>query len=81
MKNKKLRPLIRLTIGVALTVLTGCIHTSVKSVKTDLESWPRDCSLQEVGKRVAENFLPRPNVLMPPMVSFIIRRSARGTAR
>ena len=53
-------------MGVALTVLTGCVHTSVKSAKADLESWPKDYSPQEVGQRVAENFLSRPNMLMPP---------------
>jgi rhamnogalacturonyl hydrolase YesR len=66
-KKTKLRQLTLVAILVALAALTGCAGTPpAKSVKVDLGSWPKGCSPQEVGKRVTENFLSRPNMLMPP---------------
>ena len=66
MKETKLRHFILPVTAIALVVLTGCAHTPVHPAKADLGPWPRGCSPQEVGKRVAENFLSRPNMLMPP---------------
>jgi unsaturated rhamnogalacturonyl hydrolase len=66
MKEMKLRQFMLPTAAIALVVLTGCAHTPVHPAKADWGTWPKDCSPQEVGKRVAENFLSRPNMLMPP---------------
>ena len=68
MKNTKFKWLILTAMVAASADLTGCVHAlSVKPAKVDyLGSWPKGCSPQEVGKRVAENFLSRPNLLMPP---------------
>jgi len=66
MKNSKFKWLALTATTVALTAITACVHTPVKSAKLDLKSWPKGCSPQEVGKRIAENFLSRPNMLMPP---------------
>ncbi len=65
MVNTKLRQLSLMATAVGFITLTGCVGTPpAKSVKVDLGSWPKGCSPQEVGKRVAENFLARPNMLM-----------------
>ena len=53
--------------AAALFVLTGHTQASLaKSRIAALESWPGHCSPQEVGERVAMNFLARPDMLMPP---------------
>jgi unsaturated rhamnogalacturonyl hydrolase len=67
MENRVLKRLTLLTITVAFAVLTGCEHMPpAKSAQADLGSWPKGCSPQEVGRRVAGNFLSRTNMLMGP---------------
>lgn len=66
MKIAKLRKFILPAAAITLMVLVGCAHTPVHPAKVDLGPWPKGCSPQEVGQRVAENFLSRPNMLMPP---------------
>lgn len=39
---------------------------TAKGADADLKSWPKGCSPQAVGRRVADNFLSRPNMLMSP---------------
>ena len=61
------RGFIPLVTVMVLAILTGCAHIPpTQSANADLRDWPKGCSPQEIGRRVAENFLSRPNMLMPP---------------
>lgn len=55
-----------MTMAVALIAGAGFVPITAKGADADLKSWPKGCSPQAVGRRVADNFLSRPNMLMSP---------------
>lgn len=59
-----MRVLRRLSLALAaVAVLSATARTATDST---LKSWPPGASPQEIGRRVAENLIPRPHMLISP---------------
>ncbi|MGA2800958.1 MAG: glycoside hydrolase family 88 protein [Verrucomicrobiota bacterium] len=61
------KPLLSVLLACVGAVVADCANIEPhKTAGVDLGPWPGNASPQEIGRRVAGNFLPRPNMLMAP---------------